>query len=388
MDITHDRPLERITSRAHLTAVCQQARQQWDHVQAIVLFGSRAKGTARPDSDWDIAVIVDDPDLIELCHNKGTPAPPPFDCYENLDVLTLTPEMIHADRLSYGRIAQQIAQDGTALMGEWIMNGEEMKKNTVMDPKEWRHGIKKSLEQMNIALGQLRAYKQETRYIDCDTNCGNFIVHSQMAAEHLVKTLMTRRKVPPHKTHDMSELVKRMRDHPLADVPDSHWQALIARVHSLNGATQQDHQAGYGFFIITPDALPRATNRLVNTIPFLIDDIGSALHPEQYAASMCLSKACWGTPDHQAELKTHAQDMLSQCDRLVETAATVFDAPNTPKTDIAWSSPPVVSFLSDVAPLERVWRDEVPKMLAAITKGEGLSSNPFEMDTRKLPSSL
>ena len=51
MDIIHDRPLERITSRAHLTAVCQQARDQWDHVQAIVLFGSQAKGTARTDSD-------------------------------------------------------------------------------------------------------------------------------------------------------------------------------------------------------------------------------------------------------------------------------------------------------------------------------------------------
>lgn len=29
-------------------------------VHGIVLFGSRARGTARPDSDWDVAVVVDD----------------------------------------------------------------------------------------------------------------------------------------------------------------------------------------------------------------------------------------------------------------------------------------------------------------------------------------
>ena len=74
-------------------------------------------------------MIVDDPDLTELRHNKVTSAPPPFDCYENLDVLTLTPTMIHKSQLFYGRIAQQIAQGGTALMGEWTMNAKEIKDN-------------------------------------------------------------------------------------------------------------------------------------------------------------------------------------------------------------------------------------------------------------------
>ena len=205
--LTREGPvLDRITSRAHLTTVCQQAREQWDHVQAIVLFGSRAKGTVRPDSDWDIAVIVDNPDLTELRHNKVTPAPPPFDRYENLDVLTLTPAMIHEDRLSYGRIAQQIAQDGTALMGEWEINGEEMKDKAVMDPKEWRRGVNDSFTHMKYALSAITKYKRQTHYDLCDTDCRTFIVRSQESAEHLVKTLMTRRKVLPRKTHDIDQL--------------------------------------------------------------------------------------------------------------------------------------------------------------------------------------
>ena len=387
MDITHDRPMERITSRAHLIALCQQAREQWDHVQAIVLFGSRAKGTARPDSDWDIAVIVDDPQLTTLRHNKVTPAPPPFDRYENLDVLMLTPAMIHADRLSYGRIAQQIAQDGTALMGEWTMNGEEMKKNAVMNPKEWRRGIDNSLKHMKDALNAIHDYKEKTDYDSCETECGAFIVQSQMAAEHLVKTLMTRRKVPPEKSHDIHQLAQTMRDHPLADVPDSDWQALTERVRSLNGETHTDHQAGYGTYLITSEALTHATVRLVKTIRFLIDEIGSGIHPARYGISMALSKACWGTSEHQAVLKKGAQRRLTDCHRLVQRAAAVFDAPDTPKPDAASSSSSVVSFLRYVAPLERVCRDEVPKMLAAITQTkdeDGSPSNSFEMDT--LPS--
>lgn len=36
-------------------------------VDAIYLYGSRSKGTARPDSDWDIAVLFStfEPDLLE-----------------------------------------------------------------------------------------------------------------------------------------------------------------------------------------------------------------------------------------------------------------------------------------------------------------------------------
>ena len=393
MDISHDQPRERITSRAHLTAVCRQAQAQWDHVQAIVLFGSRAKGTARPDSDWDIAVIVDDPALTELRHSQVTPVPPPFDRYENLDVLTLTPAMIQADRLCYGRVAQQIAQDGTALMGEWTMNQDEIKENAVINPREWLHGINTSLNHIHLALGEIHTYKRRTHYDQCDINCRTFIVQSQMAAEHLVKAIMTRRKVPPQKTHDISQLAQHMRNHPLAHVPDSDWSALTERVHALNDTTQTDHQAGYGTYTMTPEALTHATNRLVNTIPFLVDEIGSALHPARSAAAMGLSQACWGTDVHQTAIKTVAQGLLLECDELVATATAAFDATDLSKTPPDWVSASVVAFLRHVAPLEQLCRVELPQMLRQIRmEDDGSpsdpSSNPFEMDTTRPPSSF
>jgi predicted nucleotidyltransferase len=33
-----------------------------DRLQAVLLYGSRARGEARPDSDWDVAVILKDYD--------------------------------------------------------------------------------------------------------------------------------------------------------------------------------------------------------------------------------------------------------------------------------------------------------------------------------------
>ena len=387
MDISHDQTRERITSRAHLTAVCQQAQAQWDHVQAIVLFGSRAKGTARPDSDWDIAVIVDDPALTELRHSQVTPVPPPFDRYENLDVLMLTPTMIHADRLSYGRVAQQIAQDGTTLMGEWTMKRDEIKETAVMNPQEWRLGISTSLDRITDALNAIIKYKQKTDYVSCDTNCLTFIVQSQMAAEHLVKAIMTRRKVPPQKTHDISQLAQHMRNHPLAHISGSDWSALTERVQALNGTTHMDHQAGYDTYIMTPEAILQATDRLVNTIPFLVDEIGSALHPARSAAAMGLSQACWGTAAHQAALRREAHGLLLECHLLVKTADAVFGAPDTLKPAAAPSRAAVASFLSHLPPLEQLCCDELPQMLRQIKKEkDSPPTHPFEMDTTTPPS--
>ena len=100
--------MPQITSRQHLTVICQQAYETWPDVHAILLFGSRAKGTARPDSDWDIAVVVDDPKMKHVIQSKRTPPPAPFDGYTNLDVLTLTPDIIVQDRCAFGRINDTI----------------------------------------------------------------------------------------------------------------------------------------------------------------------------------------------------------------------------------------------------------------------------------------
>ncbi len=45
-------------TEARLRDAACEAMRQLDDAEALLLFGSRARGTARPDSDWDVAVIT------------------------------------------------------------------------------------------------------------------------------------------------------------------------------------------------------------------------------------------------------------------------------------------------------------------------------------------
>lgn len=43
-----------------LSEVVARTREVWPHVQRILLFGSRARGEARQDSDFDLLIVVPD----------------------------------------------------------------------------------------------------------------------------------------------------------------------------------------------------------------------------------------------------------------------------------------------------------------------------------------
>ena len=131
---------------------------------AFAYSGSRARGTARPDSDWDIAIVVDDPAIDHVIHSKHTPPPAPFEGYTNLDILTLTPTIIAQDRCAFGRIAQQIAEDGQPLIGDWIMTPNDPPAPAIIDLNRWGSGMTTSLNHMTIALNEIDAYKRRTSY--------------------------------------------------------------------------------------------------------------------------------------------------------------------------------------------------------------------------------
>jgi predicted nucleotidyltransferase len=84
-----------------------------DRLERIVLFGSRARGDARPDSDYDIAVFLRDMDdrfqeLDRLAHIS-------------VDLIDATGEVIHA--LAYGAGAYN---ERTPLMREIRLEGVDL----------------------------------------------------------------------------------------------------------------------------------------------------------------------------------------------------------------------------------------------------------------------
>ena len=84
-----------------------------DRIERVVLFGSRARGDARPDSDYDVAVFLKD--LTDRWHEMN--------CLADLgaDLLDETGEFIHAMAYRAGSYAER-----TPLMHEIRREGVEL----------------------------------------------------------------------------------------------------------------------------------------------------------------------------------------------------------------------------------------------------------------------
>ncbi len=371
-----------ITSRQQLTTLCERAVRTWPDVRAILLFGSRAKGTARPDSDWDIAVVVEDPAIDRVIHYKRDRSPPPFDAYTNLDVLTLTPALLARDRYAFGRIAQQIGQDGIPLIGDGSTTPKNPASTPLILPKEWGLGITTSLNHMTSALNEIERCKTRKRYDFIDTHCRSFVVHSQESAEHLVKTMLKRRRVPPARTHDLERLAAQMRDHRPDDVAGHDWSALADRITTLNGDSSRDHQAGYGDYRLTAEDITHAAARLSKTFRLLVDEVESALYPHDAPATMGLGTACLGDDPHQFALAKAGRAIHANIQSLQANATGVMARADTPKTAEYPPDPGVKSFLAHCQPLETMISPPITDRVAARGfAADPDNRNPFALDT-------
>ena len=54
----------------HLLQEIKQIIHQQDPTAEAYLFGSRARGTHRPDSDWDVLILVDEPEITHEIDDK------------------------------------------------------------------------------------------------------------------------------------------------------------------------------------------------------------------------------------------------------------------------------------------------------------------------------
>ena len=81
----------------------------------IYLFGSRARGDARPDSDIDLAIVYDGPmskRQVKLAIHALFPRPD-----FSMDVLVLTPEELEANRHVANTVAREVTEHGLTCYG-------------------------------------------------------------------------------------------------------------------------------------------------------------------------------------------------------------------------------------------------------------------------------
>ncbi len=103
-----------------VAGACRQTLRQQPHARVTVLFGSRALGTAHPDSDRDIAIVLEGDELRHLRPARSVfprselPADLP-----HVDVQALSEDNRHRNARAPGTLPHVVCHDGKVLAGEW-----------------------------------------------------------------------------------------------------------------------------------------------------------------------------------------------------------------------------------------------------------------------------
>ena len=229
-----------------------------NHGGAAILFGSRADGQARPDSDWDIAVVGD----------AGLVADIPYGSFDRMEVQVfhLTVSEFEKQQNVYPGIAYEVAHNGVLLAGGSLTQDIMQRKGMqTTDVKKLSGEFGRFVGGAFDYAWQFIACVEDSQFWDRFAGeWGHYDVQARRllpersadCAEFAVKALCLAAGGDYAWGHDMHALAEK--------VPES----LRDRVRALNGHTRNDHMAGYGGGVSHPHDL---YHRVVNTMDLLAD---------------------------------------------------------------------------------------------------------------------
>ena len=257
-----------------------------DDLLAVVLFGSQARGTAGPDSDWDLALIA------ETGQPDAFPATVP-ELGEQVQAISIPPSVLRTKRNAPGHIARNVLLEGQLLAGSLPTVGK-IRRNPPMQPLEFQRMTGPIQEAVEMA-GDGFARAAEARAAgDPDASHGpavSFVRSTADAAEHLARLMLVRRGLQPAWTHDLEALAGQ-----LEDAERGRWANEAARIRAMNGDTGRHHQASYSG--VGPDDIRHAARRLAAFSRAVSEEIreaaespGLELVAERRLTSLCEAAA-------------------------------------------------------------------------------------------------
>ena len=234
---------------AEIRRAARAVLDAWPEARAAVLFGSRARGTHGPHSDWDIAFItVGDGDR---CGVVPDGLPLRYECLRNeVNDIAIPEKLVERKALCIGHVGRGIAVDGRVLAGDW--SRPKMEGVPVMDPDRYMRSLYASLGRIEVAIGASADIERALGRDDILERVDRFVAATADAAEHLAKAVMGRHGIDAWHTHDLNELAGQARQAGLGTLADD-----VAR---MNGAARHDHLAGYHG--ADRDSLAHAIDRL------------------------------------------------------------------------------------------------------------------------------
>ena len=252
-----------------LVAACRKALSQWPRARAAVLFGSRARGTAHPHSDWDVAIVLegDEPRHPGLATTVFPRSELP-DALVRIDAWALSEDDLRRRCRVLGTLPYAVCRDGRVLAGEWNRpDPEQMERESAVNPEDWASRMRLVMVKVHAALTPIDAMAVSGTWTVSGGHCSILVQASADASELLVKAAIERRGVPADRSHDIAGLAAEFG----AQRPND--SVLAQRMAALNGDSRGHHMAMYEF---RPPAVPdveAAVRRLCGTLDLWASEI-------------------------------------------------------------------------------------------------------------------
>ena len=230
-------------------------------LRAVLLYGSRARGDHRPDSDWDIALVTTGGHEVE----RPCVVPEGWEGVAHdgaFDFLRISGACLSRKANALGHIACPISREAVLLAGEWT---PPPLQQPVMEADEYGRKIQRVLELLEDACDDLARLPTGWSVRSDLAKCTRVLEASAYGAAELAKGMLGRRGEEPERTHKLPDLAKRFAE-----------PALAEAVLALDGDVHTDHLAGYEARP-TPEQMQRAVNRLADTVDLFLPELREAM---------------------------------------------------------------------------------------------------------------
>ena len=276
MSFQYDSPGAEERALARIRAAAGETLAAWPEARAAVLFGSRARGDHRPDSDWDIAFITTKGEQESKKMPPGLPISGlPREEGLKVDCLTLPEPVARRKACAIGHVASGVVRDGRLLAGSWERFPSPGGEAPRMQPDEYSNLTWNALGLMECAVLEAENLGKTGRWQKDDCACSKFVRITAKAAEHLAKAMLGRHGIDYRHLRGLSRLEGLARQAGRDD--------LAGAIGSMNGNTPAHHLAPNGGG--TAKDCRQAVGRFLAMAPLLADEITAGERDDRLAAA-------------------------------------------------------------------------------------------------------
>ncbi len=245
------------TTLEHLRERAEEVVRRAPVVEAVVLFGSRARGTAVPGSDWDVALIERNGKTPEAAYRL-------LDALPGVRLLGIGAGEIERHKDTAGALEAALARQGITLAGAWRRPACQ-KEALSMEVVRMRAHLANATDQTDKAV---RAGIEHLYAMEWERGDWTLLTTGSVdAAEHVAKAVLTGYGLSPREVHFLDTLAEQLAN-AYQGRDDPRQAAWAERVRAMNGTThtRRLHDADYRRFVVPPaEPLERSVERTGQT---------------------------------------------------------------------------------------------------------------------------